>query len=169
MGSKFNRKVIAEILQYFSIPFENTLNPKESYEVFEEITATLPNKITTAQPLSPLERSVTRREEFKMNTIEESKNVDRIGKVENVINKCEKFILKAMFCLYTMIGSLGGLFLIVAYGVPLAGFEENQKLVELGLFLFGTAIFIVLIYIGRQAMVTYFDKKRERFDIRKEP
>ncbi len=92
-----------------------------------------------------------------MNDREEKEKMDKwdkqMRKISNIISMISLF-------LFVVGGGLFSLFLIVAYGLPIKGFERNQNMVNFGFYFLGILIFASLFWKGIDVLVTYIKKKQ---------
>lgn len=66
-------------------------------------------------------------------------------------------------------GGLLSLFLILAYGLPIDGFEKNPNMVHFGLGILGTIVFSILFWKGIFKLSEYLDRKRGKFTTEMKP
>ena len=84
-----------------------------------------------------------------------SNNDDNFDKKLEQISKIISRI-SVIACL--LIGILFSLFLMIAYGVPLSGFERDMKKVELGILLLSTILFSLLLWKGIDILLSHLKK-----------
>ena len=89
-----------------------------------------------------------------------SNNDDNFDKKLEQISKIISRI-SVIACL--LIGILFSLFLMIAYGVPLSGFERDMKKVELGVLLLSTLLFSMLLWKGIDILLSHLKKGGQNF------
>lgn len=101
-----------------------------------------------------------------MNDQEEN---EKMEKWEQQMRKVNKMIGTVSLLLFAVGGGLFSIFLIVAYGLPIQGFEKNQNLVNCGFYFLGILIFAALFGKGVDLLITYIKKKQGKLTTELKP
>lgn len=101
-----------------------------------------------------------------MNDREETKKME---KWEKQMRKINQMLRTVSLFLFIVGGGLFSIFLIVAYGLPIKGFEKNQNLVLSGFYFLGILLFAFLFWKGLDILFTYIKKKQGRLTTEMQP
>ena len=101
-----------------------------------------------------------------MNQLDEKNDMEKwnksMVKIKMIVGVITLFLL-------IVVGGLLSLFLILAYGLPIDGFEKNPNMVHFGLGILGTIVFAILFWKGIFKLSEYLDRKCGKFTTEMKP